>query len=235
MTASITVYGVKIGTRLADIEADFAGKVQVLTGKLLADTLSSLNADSVGIMLDVSQFPDGDIGAGIVKSGFDYLAQCINEQSQLFVTATGNKVFHVSMINFNYGGYAVNYPAIVDAAKASATYAGVMAWPQPDATADENIDLTGTAPLVIGDIDLGVGLDMKRVTLTAQTDSAEDGGYIYTVTYDEEEEEYVYTLTAVNRNAAALFATGITNETTEIAYETVSNLINYLQHVITTP
>ena len=228
MAASITVYGVKIGTRLAEIQADYAGTVQVLTGKVLADTLATLDDDSVGIMLDVSQYPAG-VGSNVIKNGFDYLAAIINEQNQLFVTATGDKVFHVSMINFNQGAYAVNYPAIVSADKDSATYADVMAWPQPDAVGVANVALTGTAPLTVGGVNLGSGAGLKRVTLTAQTDPDEDGGYIYTV------DDGDYTLTPVDRNAAALFATGITALTTGIAYETVSDLIEYLMNVITDP
>lgn len=233
MTASITVYGVKIGTRLAEIQADYAGKVQVLTGKVLADTLASLNADSVGIMLDVSQYP-AEVGSNVIKNGFDYLAQRINDESQLFVTATGNKVFHVSMINFNYGGYAVNYPAIVSTTKATATYADMMAWRPADATADANVALTDVAPLVIGDIDLGDSLTASKIVqLTAQTNPAEDGGYLYTV--ELVDDVLTYTLTPISRNAAALFATGITAKTTGIAYETVSDLIEYLMNVIKSP
>lgn len=164
MAASITVYGVKIGTRLAEIQADYAGTVQVLTGKLLADTLATLDDDSVGIMLDVDQYPAG-VGSGVIKNGFDYLAQRINDESQLFVSATGDKVFHVSMVNFNQGSYAVRYPAVVSADKDTAMYDDVL----------------------------------------------------------------------VSGDAAALFATGITAQTTGIAYETVSDLITYLMNVIKAP
>lgn len=229
MAASITVYGVKIGTRLAQIQADYAGTVQVLTGKVLTDTLATLNDDSVGIMLDVTEYPASEPGSVVIRDGFEYLADRILKESQLFVTTTGDKVFHVSMINFDQGSYAVNFPAIVSADKDTATYADVMAWPQADAVADENIDLTGTAPLVIGTTDLGSGDGQKRVTLTAQTDPGEDGGYIYTVDGGD------YTLTPVSRNAAALFATGITNQTTGIAYQTVTDLITYLMNIIKAP
>lgn len=229
MAASITVYGVKIGTRLAQIQADYAGTVQVLTGKLLADTLATLNDDSVGIMLDVTEYPASEPGSVVIKDGFDYLAERITKESQLFVTATGDKVFHVSMINFDQGSYAVNFPAIVSADKDSATYADVMAWPQADATGVANVALTGTAPLTVGGVNLGSGEGQKRVTLTAQTDPGEDGGYIYTVDAGD------YTLTPVSRNAAAVFATGITNQTTGLAYQTVSDLITYLMNVIEAP
>lgn len=232
--ANITVYSVKIGTRLAEMEASFSTVVSTLTGKVYADTLAAIAADRVAVALDMDLYPASNPGSNIISNGFGLLAKRINEVSSLFTQATVNKVFHTSMINFDQGAYAVNTPALLNAAKATMTYGDLMEWPTPFISTDENTDLTGEAPLVIGEVDLGDTLyDRCIVQLTDQTDPLENGGYVYTV--DLIDDVPTYTLTPVDRNAAAMFATGITAKTTGIAFETLSNLICVLQNIITAP